>query len=67
MTHPRFEEPRLHELRDACQNLSGALGVDLVGCWNAHELVVDGYVLVQKAAAVLAGAGSENGDDLSAD
>ena len=66
-THVRLQQSCIDELRDARQDLSGSLRLELMGCWNAHELVVKGHIPIEKSATVVAGGRAENGYNLSVD
>ena len=58
MAHVRAQQPRIHEPRDARENLPRAFRLDLLPRRHAHELVVDRDVAVEQRLAAIAGVAS---------
>src|SRR5581483_1013602 len=69
MRHVRAQEIAFDEPRDARENFTGPLRLNLVGCWNSHEFVVNRDVSIEQELAAVGGARAraEDRHDLTVD
>src|SRR5262249_50374850 len=67
MAHMRPQQSVVHQIPDRGENVSRALGLDLLPGGYGHELVVNAHVAVEKSLTPIGGVGSKDSDNLAVD